>query len=161
MQPNGLFQNQARKALPHLSIVRKNRAMAMNMGVPNLDDGSIDRAGLAGSLAHLRELQFTTMFAGVEDQRETCDDRTKPWRHLVESSGAARWRECRRALELARANLANRPTRRALKQVQTIAMNANLLQANYTKPPRGSAGLDEENNRDCPVRRRSPSAAAS
>jgi hypothetical protein len=69
--------------------------------------------------------------------------------------------DCRRALELARANLANRPTRRALKQVQTIAMSANLLQAKYTKPPRGSAGLDEENNRDCPVRCRSPSAAAS
>ena len=33
--------------------------------------------------------------------------------------------DCRRALELARANLANRPTRRALKQVQTIAMSAS------------------------------------
>jgi len=32
--------------------------------------------------------------------------------------------DCRRALELARANLANRPTRRALKQVQTITMSA-------------------------------------
>jgi hypothetical protein len=31
----------------------------------------------------------------------------------------------RRAFELARANVANRPTRRAVKQVQTIAANAN------------------------------------
>jgi hypothetical protein len=31
--------------------------------------------------------------------------------------------DCRRALELARANVANRPTRRAVKQVQTIAVN--------------------------------------
>ena len=32
--------------------------------------------------------------------------------------------DCRSALELARANVANRPTRRAVKQMQTIAVNA-------------------------------------
>src|SRR4029079_17149021 len=33
--------------------------------------------------------------------------------------------DCRRALELARANVANRPTRRALEQVDAIAMSAD------------------------------------
>jgi hypothetical protein len=33
----------------------------------------------------------------------------------------------RRALELARANVANRPTRRAVKQAQAIALNAEGL----------------------------------
>jgi hypothetical protein len=32
--------------------------------------------------------------------------------------------DCRRPLELARAIVANRPTRRAVKQMQTIAVNA-------------------------------------
>jgi tetratricopeptide (TPR) repeat protein len=38
--------------------------------------------------------------------------------------------DCRRALELARANVANRPTRRALKQTHAIAVNAD--EAIYT-----------------------------
>jgi hypothetical protein len=33
--------------------------------------------------------------------------------------------DCQRAIELARANVANRPTRRVVKQAQTIAMNAD------------------------------------
>jgi tetratricopeptide (TPR) repeat protein len=39
----------------------------------------------------------------------------------------------RRALELASANVANRPTRRAIKQAHTIAVNVNPPQAIYTK----------------------------
>ena len=37
---------------------------------------------------------------------------------------AASGNDCRRALELARANVANRPTRRAVKQANSIAVNA-------------------------------------
>ena len=45
--------------------------------------------------------------------------------HSMRYSGyAGSGNDRRRALELARANLANRPTRRALKQVQTIAVSA-------------------------------------
>ena len=39
--------------------------------------------------------------------------------------------DCRRALELARANVANRPTRRAIKQAHTIALNADA----WGRPP--------------------------
>ncbi|MBV8287931.1 MAG: hypothetical protein JOZ35_13515 [Hyphomicrobiales bacterium] len=42
--------------------------------------------------------------------------------------------DCRRALELARANVANRPTRRALKQARTIAVNADEAAARKRAP---------------------------
>ena len=40
--------------------------------------------------------------------------------------------DCRRALELARTNVANRPTRRAVKQTHAIAVNAD--EAIHTRP---------------------------
>jgi tetratricopeptide (TPR) repeat protein len=43
--------------------------------------------------------------------------------------------DCRRALELARANVANRPTRRAMKQAHTIALTADA----WGRPPGDNA----------------------
>ena len=44
--------------------------------------------------------------------------------------------DCRRALELARTNVANRPTRRAVKQMRAIADDASA--AGYPDEPRAA-----------------------
>ena len=50
--------------------------------------------------------------------------------------------DCERALELARANVANRPTRRAVKQAHAIAVNAEkVAAANGPTPKRGSTRM--------------------